>query len=63
MGRQLTVLDIMTIQKWEHCIVQWVEAYCSGLEAKAAQIEVKKFSSHRFTSHCHAPETVACSFD
>ncbi|KAK0431624.1 hypothetical protein EV421DRAFT_1893326 [Armillaria borealis] len=50
-------------KKWEHHIVRWMAAYCSGLEAKAAQIEVKKFSSCRFASHRHVSETVAHSFD
>ncbi|KAK0209657.1 hypothetical protein IW262DRAFT_1281308, partial [Armillaria fumosa] len=58
MPKALKSVDISTIQKWKHHMVQWMATYCSGLEAKAAQIEVKKFSSHH-----HVPETVACSFD
>lgn len=63
MPKALKSVDISTIWKWEHCMVRWMAAYHSGLEAKAAQIEVKKFSSHRFASHHRVPETVACSFD
>ncbi len=63
MPKALKSIDISTIWKWEHHIVQWMTAYQSGMEEKAAQIEVKKFSSHKFASHHRVPETVAHSFD
>ncbi len=63
MPKALKSVDISTIRKWEHRMVRWMAAYRSGLEAKAAQIEVKKFSSRRFASHRRVPETVARSFD
>ncbi|KAK0466625.1 hypothetical protein IW261DRAFT_1346539, partial [Armillaria novae-zelandiae] len=63
MPKALKSVELSTIRKWEHRMVRWMAAYRSGLEAKAAQIEVKKFSSRRFASHRRVPETVARSFD
>lgn len=63
MPKALKSVDISTIRKWEHQMVRWLTAYWSGMEAKAAQIEVKKFSSCKFASHHRVPETVAHSFD
>ncbi|KAG1822415.1 uncharacterized protein BJ212DRAFT_1476846 [Suillus subaureus] len=34
-----------------------------GLETKAAQLQVKEFSSRKDKSHRCVPETVACLFD
>jgi hypothetical protein len=35
----------------------------SGLQAKDAQVQVKAFSSKKYTSHRRVPETVAHVFD
>jgi hypothetical protein len=34
-----------------------------GKDAKEAQIQVKKFSSRQYTSHCCIPEGVAAALD
>ncbi|KAF8225721.1 hypothetical protein L208DRAFT_1305200 [Tricholoma matsutake] len=47
----LASIQISTIRKWEHWMIQWMQAYWSGLGPKAAQFEVKKFSSTKYKSH------------
>jgi transposase len=47
----LASVDLCTIRRWEHRMIQWMDAYCSGLGAKEAQLQVKKFSSKCYTSH------------
>src|SRR6266498_2062624 len=59
----LASVDISTIRKWEHHMIQWMDAYRGGKDAKEAQIEVKKFSSRKYTSHCRIPEDVAAALD
>ncbi|KAF6759093.1 hypothetical protein DFP72DRAFT_807069, partial [Ephemerocybe angulata] len=44
---------LSTIRKWEHRMIQWMEAYCGGLNARDAQFQVKAFSSCIYTSHHH----------
>ena len=40
-------------------MIWWMEAYKDGKSAKDAQFDVKKYGSHKYTSHCKASETVA----
>ena len=56
-------VDVLTIQKWEHCMIRWMDAYREGKGTKEAQIQVKKFGSRKQSSHRQAPETVARVFD
>lgn len=63
MPKALKSIPIGTIQKWEHRMIRWMEAYQSGLGAKEAQIHVKEFSSQCYTSHRQIPESVATQFD
>ncbi|KAI0027157.1 hypothetical protein K488DRAFT_62546, partial [Vararia minispora EC-137] len=48
---------------WEHRAWRFIEAYSEGLEAKAAQKQVKEFSSRRYASHRRIPEHVAQALD
>jgi len=59
----LASVDISTIRKWEHRMIRWMDAYRGGKGAKEAQVEVKKFSSQRYTSHRRIPERVAAALD
>ncbi|THU76036.1 hypothetical protein K435DRAFT_705816 [Dendrothele bispora CBS 962.96] len=59
----LASVSISTIQKWEHHMVRWMDAYRSGLDVKEAQIKVRAFSSKRYKSHRRVPETLAHQFD
>jgi hypothetical protein len=34
--KDLTSLELLTIQKWEHHMIQWMEAYREGQGAKEA---------------------------
>src|SRR6266498_6133701 len=54
----LASVDISTIQKWEHHMIWWMDAYRGGKDAKEAQIEVKNFSSRKYTSHRRIPEAL-----
>jgi hypothetical protein len=63
MPTALASVPIETIRKWEHRMIRWMEAYQTGLGAKEAQIQVKKFSSRCYTSHRRIPESVAAQFD
>ncbi|THU93029.1 hypothetical protein K435DRAFT_820354 [Dendrothele bispora CBS 962.96] len=59
----LASVSVLTIRKWEHRMVRWMEAYQSGLGIKEAQIRVCAFSSKRYKSHRRVPETLARQFD
>lgn len=59
----LASVSVETIQKWEHWMKRWMEAYWGGLSAKQAQLQVKKFSSRCYTSHRWVPEQVAAHLD
>ena len=61
--KALASVQLSTIQKWGHCMIQWMEAYKEGKGAKEAQIQVKKFSSQAQSSHHCIPEYVAWAFD
>ncbi|KAI6146346.1 hypothetical protein BKA82DRAFT_13154 [Pisolithus tinctorius] len=45
MPQALASVDVHTIQKWEHQMKQWMEAYRTGLGAWDAQFQVQAFSS------------------
>ncbi|THU91024.1 hypothetical protein K435DRAFT_820976 [Dendrothele bispora CBS 962.96] len=59
----LASVSVLTIRKWEHRMVRWMEAYQSGLGIKEAQIRVCAFSSKRYKSHRRVPEALARQFD
>jgi hypothetical protein len=59
----LASVDLMTIRKWEHWMIRWMDAYREGKGTKEAQIQVKKFGSHKQTSHCQVYKMVARVFD
>ena len=61
--KALASVYIKTIRRWEHRMVRWTDAYRSGLDAKAADFQVKSFSSRKYTSHRRVPETLAQHFD
>lgn len=54
--KAMASVELETIYHWKHQMIQWVEAYHSGLRAKDTQKKVKKFSSKWYTSHRHIPE-------
>jgi len=56
-------VNVFTIRKWEHQMIRLMSAYRDGKGTKEAQIQVKKFSSRKQTSHHRVYETVACAFD
>jgi hypothetical protein len=59
----LASVQLLTIRKWEHWMIRWMDAYRSGLGAKAAQTQVRAFSSKIYKSHRRVPETLARQFD
>jgi len=59
MPKALASGEVHTIQKWEHQMKRGMEAYEGGLGAKDAQFQVQAFSSRKYKSHRHVPETVA----
>ncbi|KIK40798.1 hypothetical protein CY34DRAFT_24652 [Suillus luteus UH-Slu-Lm8-n1] len=59
MLKALESVQVNTVQLWEHHMYRWIEAYRSGLPTKEAQLQVQKFSSTKYKSHRHIPETVA----
>ncbi|KAF8239934.1 hypothetical protein L208DRAFT_1235117, partial [Tricholoma matsutake] len=50
MLKALAAVKLSTIWKWEHHMIQWMEAYRSGLGAKAAQFQVRS-SIQSSTNH------------
>jgi len=52
--KALGSVQLSTIWKWEHWMIWWMEAYRDGKSAKDAQFDVKKYGSHKYTSHCKA---------
>jgi hypothetical protein len=40
-------VDVLTIRKWEHRMIRWIDAYREGKGTKEAQIQVKKFGSRK----------------
>lgn len=63
MPKALESVKLSTIRKWEHHMIRWMEAYRSGLGAKAAQFQVREFGTKQYKSHRRVPETVARQFD
>jgi hypothetical protein len=60
----LASVQLSTIRKWEHHMVQWMDVYCLGLGAKDAQLQVRAGSSRKtYTSHRRVNLTVARTFD
>ena len=59
MPKALASVDVHTIQKWEHWMKWWMEAYRTGLGAQDAQFQVQAFSSRQYKSHWCITETVA----
>ena len=45
--KAVELVDISTIQKWEHKMIRWMDAYRDGSDARD-----RWFSSHWYTSHC-----------
>ena len=43
--KALESVQLSTIWKWEHWMIQWMEAYRDGKSAKDAQFDVKKYGS------------------
>ena len=56
-------IDVLTIRKWEHRMIRWMDAYREGKGTKEAQIQVKKFGSRKQSSHRRVYESVAKVFD
>ncbi|KIY48962.1 hypothetical protein FISHEDRAFT_42317 [Fistulina hepatica ATCC 64428] len=56
-------VSVSLICKWEQHMWHWVEAYQVGLNAKDAQLQVKNFSSRKYTSHHRVSENVAWMLD
>jgi hypothetical protein len=63
MPKALASVPLHTIRRWEHRMYRWMEAYRSGLGTKDAQLQVWMFSSTKYKSHRHIPDTVASTFD
>ena len=56
-------VDVLTIWKWEHWMICWMDVYRERKGTKEAQIQVKKFGSCKQSSHCPVYESVAQVFD
>ncbi|KAF9493177.1 hypothetical protein BDN71DRAFT_1483547 [Pleurotus eryngii] len=56
MPKALQSVKVETIQKWKHHMHCWMNAYHQGMGAKKAQIEVRRFSSTKYKSHCCVSE-------
>ncbi|KAE9394408.1 hypothetical protein BT96DRAFT_958801 [Gymnopus androsaceus JB14] len=63
MPAALASVSLETMWRWEHRVYRWIDAYRDGLGAKDAQKRVKDFSSKKYKSHRHVPETLARTFD
>ncbi|KAI0372083.1 hypothetical protein BV20DRAFT_1034932 [Pilatotrama ljubarskyi] len=59
----LASVSVELIRKWEHRLRRWMDAYGSGLSSKAAQDQVKAFSSRCYKSHRRIPESLARLLD
>jgi hypothetical protein len=42
----MALVDVLTIRKWEHRMIQWMDAYQEGKGTKEAQV-LKKFGSRK----------------
>jgi len=63
MPKALESVQLSTIQKWEHRLYRWMEAYRSGLGITDVQKQVQKFSSTKYKSNRCIPEHVAHAMD
>lgn len=63
MPKALEQVQLSTIQKWEHRMYRWMDAYRSGLGTTEAGKQVRKFSSTKYKSHRRIPEYVARAMD
>ncbi|KAJ3971172.1 hypothetical protein EV361DRAFT_800629, partial [Lentinula raphanica] len=63
MPKALVSVTVETIQKWEHHMQRWMNAYRSGMDVQSAQLQVQQFSSRKYSSHRRIPEAVARAFD
>ncbi|KIM78609.1 hypothetical protein PILCRDRAFT_11075 [Piloderma croceum F 1598] len=61
--KALASVELKTIQKWEHQMICWMEAYRDGKSVKDAQFEVKKYGSQQYKLHHKVSESVARRFD
>ena len=61
--KALESVQLSTIWKWEHRMIQWMEVYRDRKSTKDAQFDVKKYGSRRYTSHRRVLESVARRFD
>ncbi|KAI0351078.1 hypothetical protein OH77DRAFT_1411771, partial [Trametes cingulata] len=59
----LASVSVELIRKWEHRSRRWMDAYGLGLSSKAAQDQVKAFSSRSYKSHRRIPESLARLLD
>ena len=59
--KALESVPVQTIRRWEHQMDQWMEAYRGNMGTQDAQFLVRNFSSMKYTSHRHIPETVAAA--
>lgn len=59
----LRSVPIQTIRHWQHRIYRWMAAYRGCLATQDAQLKVRQFSSKKYESHRHVPETLARIFD
>jgi hypothetical protein len=63
MPKALASVQLQTIQRWEHQMFRWMDAYRAGMGTTDAQKQVKQFSSMKYKSHRRVPEAVARTFD
>jgi hypothetical protein len=63
MTKALDSVPLVTIQRWEHQMYRWTEAYHSSLSTSVAQLQVKKFGSAQYKLHRRVPEAVVRAFD
>ncbi|KAH8793679.1 hypothetical protein DL96DRAFT_1478969 [Flagelloscypha sp. PMI_526] len=63
MTEALASVPLSTFRKWQNRTFRWVEAYRSGLDARHAQFEVKKFSTRVYRSHRRVGEQMGSLMD
>ena len=63
MPKALASIRVELIRKWEQRAWRFIDAYAEGLDARAAQLKVKAYSSRRYKSHRRIPETLAREMD
>lgn len=61
--KALNSVHIHTVRRWEHRLFCWMNAYREGLGSVEAQLQVKTFSSKKYTSHRRVPNNIATLFD